>query len=336
MASNKLHYSTEDHLCLTRQKKGKHFIYFDQDGKQIQEHDVVERVKALGIPPAWVDVHICDDPFGHLQATGFDAKGRKQYIYHTEWTAKQQQHKFDRLVQFGNVLPSLRESIAGHMKSAPLSKQQVVATVVWLLDNTFIRIGNKQYAQENNSFGLTTMREKHVEIEKNTIEFSFKGKSGQYHEISIAHPRVAKILRTCIELPGYEIFQYLDETGGRQVVDSRDVNEYLQTLSGEELSAKDFRTWGGTTLAAVTLERLGGADSEAMFKKHIVQSVREVAKELGNTPAVCRKYYIHPTVIKTYQTHELLNHFKKILKKENNQRYLSNEEVATLSLLENY
>lgn len=327
-----IHYIPLEKLAWTRQKHGTGFRYLNESGKALSAEQI-ERVRKLVIPPAWADVHICPDECGHVQAIGVDAKGRKQYIYHPEWMAYNQEHKFDKIVRFGEVLPTLRNTIAGHMRQRTLTHDRVLATVIWLLEHTFIRVGNKEYVKDNNSYGLTTLRDKHVEVEGNTISFSFKGKSGIYHELDIRHPRVAKTVKQCIELPGYQLFQYIDEDGQRQDVDSRDVNEYLQQITGEALSAKDFRTWGGTTLAAQTFFEMGTPETEAAYKKAVVTAVKDVSQHLRNTVAVCRKYYIHPYIYESYQKDILVPHFKKVERRTSAPAELSANEYATWTLI---
>lgn len=331
-STSKIHYVSDAALTWHRHKQGRGFQYADRYGHPLRG-DSLDRVKKLVIPPAWTDVQISPDENSHIQAVGFDARGRKQYIYNEEWALQNQEQKFDKLTRFGEILPPLRETIAGHMRQHTLSRERIIATVVWLLEHTFIRIGNKEYARENNSYGLTTMREKHVEVDGNTITFSFKGKSGVYHELDVRHPRVAKTIRECIELPGYELFQYIADDNSRQVVDSRDVNEYLQQVTGETLSAKDFRTWGGTTLAANTLYLQGSPDSETFAKKAVQTAVKDVAHHLQNTVTVSRKYYIHPYVYKSYEQDILVPHFRSILKKATLPTELSPDEYATWTLL---
>lgn len=331
--SSQLHYVDDSRLTYVRQRSGRGFRFLTNTGKVLPSSEVL-RVKKLVIPPAWTDVRICSDPNGHIQAVGFDAKGRKQYIYHQEWMLANQEQKFDRMSKLGEVLPTIRETVTGHMRQHTLTHDRVLATVVWLLDHTFIRIGNQQYAKENKSYGLTTLRQKHVDIEGNTISFSFKGKSGVYHELNVTHPRVAKTIRQCIELPGYEVFKYLDDDGERQVVDSRDVNEYLQQISGEAFSAKDFRTWGGTTLAGQTLYQLGDPESDTQLKKNVRTAVKDVSHHLGNTVNVCRKYYIHPLVIEEYSKKKLVSHFERLISdKLPDDIKLSPEEYATWMLI---
>lgn len=244
-----------------------------------------------------------------------------------------QQHKFDSLKKFGEILPNVREVTAGHMRQHELTRERVLATIVWLLEHTFIRVGNKEYASENQSYGLTTMRTKHVDVEGNTINFSFKGKSNVYHELDIRHPRVAQTIKKCIELPGYQIFKYVED-GKRKIVDSSEVNQYLKEISGESLSAKDFRTWGGTTLAGQILYKMGHPTDELPFKKIVSQAIDEVSEHLGNTPAVCRQYYIHPTIIDSYEKNKLIPHFSKVVeKKQDIPKGLDLLEYAAWSLL---
>lgn len=328
-------------FCWQRQKKGKGFIYLDEHNQPIKDAEALDRITQLVIPPAWGDVKICQLTNGHIQAVGFDARGRKQYIYHPDWMAQQQQHKFDKMVEFGEVLPTLREKIVADLRLRKLSRERVVATVVWLLDHTFIRVGNQEYARDNKSYGLTTLREKHVDLHQDHVKLSFKGKSNVYHQVEVHDARVARTIRKCIELPGYELFQYLDEDGNRQVVDSRDVNEYLQSQSGLELSAKDFRTWGGTSLAAQTLYQAGIPESEIALKQAVRTAVKEVCSHLRNTPSVCRKYYIHPVVMDSYEKAELVPHFDRYYRREKRGNgelkgtsdFFSLEELATWELL---
>ena len=328
-----LHYVSDKDLIWRRVKHGDTFRYVNRVGHALHEKDN-ERVKSLVLPPAWEDVHICADPNGHIQATGIDDKGRKQYIYHPSWVKYNQQQKFESLRKFGEVLPSVREVVAGHMRQHELTRERILATVVWLLENTFIRIGNKAYADENQSYGLTTMRTKHVDVEGSTIKFSFKGKSHVYHELDIRHPRVAQTIKECIELPGYQIFKYMKD-GKRHAVDASEVNEYLKEISGEPLSAKDFRTWGGTILAGETLYKIGEPTEQLSSDKAVAQVVAEVAEHLGNTVAVCKQYYIHPRVIESYEKQLLLPHFTKVERmKSGIPKGMAWQEYATWSLLE--
>lgn len=326
-------YVSDTTFSWTRSVKQGRSVYVTKGGRVLKESDQ-ERIKSLAIPPAWTDVRVSPDPQSHIQAVGVDVRGRKQYIYHQQWIEYNQKNKFDSLQRFGEVLPTLRETVAGHMRQHSLSRERILATMVWLLEHTFIRVGNKAYAKENQSYGLTTLRNKHLDIEGNTLTFSFKGKSNVYHQLSIKHPRVVSTIKKCIELPGYQVFQYLDDQGTRHSIDSADINRYLKEISGDDLSAKDFRTWGGTTLAGNTLYQLSTSEEELPVDRALVQAVKQVSRHLGNTVPVCRKYYIHPKVIKKHEQHTLVPHFQELAKeKEAVPDGLSWEEYATLSLL---
>ncbi len=328
-----IHYSKDTELTWHRVKKGKGFGFIGEKGKSVPKN-AISRITGLAIPPAWTDVVISKDPMNYIQAIGIDAASRKQYIYHPEWVKKSQEHKFDQMVLFGERLPTLREAVSAHMREHSLTQNRVIATVIWLLEHTFIRVGNKTYAQENESYGLTTMREKHVEVEGNTVTFSFKGKSGVFHELGVTHPRIAKTIRECIELPGYELFQYLDDDNNRQVVDSADVNNYLQTHAGADFSAKDFRTWGGSVLAGDSLYQKGSATSPTDLKSNISEVVTQVSIHLGNTKKVCRTYYIHPVIITSYEKDILVPHFERSYKRKSSKKLsLTPEEYATWSLI---
>lgn len=331
-----IRYLAETAPGITRKGDKDHFVYLTAEGNHVKDETTLERVDKLRIPPAWTSVWISPSPNTHLQATGFDQKGRKQYIYHPEWIRLTQEHKFDKVEIFGEKLPLIRETVKKDLSLPGLSQRKVIATVVWLLEHTFIRIGNSEYAKENNSFGLTTLRNKHVTLDKNSVTFSFKGKSGIEHELSIAHPTVVKTIRTCIELPGYELFQYLDEEKKRRCVDASEVNDYLQEITDEAITAKDFRTWGGTMLSAKDLYELGDATTKKDLKKNISQAVKQVAKKLGNTPTVSRNYYIHPTVITTYQDHILIPHLDEYRNKRKENDHLKPTEYAVLELLKKY
>ena len=311
-------------------------MYLDGKGQRISDPETLDRITTLRIPPAWHEVVICSSPQGHLQAVGYDAKGRKQYIYHAQWAAQQQQHKFDKMIAFVKALPKLREQVEKDMRKTGLPKEKVVATVIWLLDNTFIRVGNQEYAKENGSYGLTTLREKHVELDGQRVQFAFKGKSGVEHLVDIQDPRVARIIQKCIEVPGYELFQYYDEEGKRQLVDSKDVNEYLQIHSGEECTAKDFRTWGGTVLATTHLHKLGPADSQKQLKKNLTATVKAVAIHLRNTPATCRKYYIYPCAMECYESSLLCEKYLSWMKESSQDSFLTKEEFVAWRLITEY
>jgi len=330
---NGVRYISNSGLTWVRNKVGRGFSYFNKSGNPLKPEEL-EKVKNLSIPPAWSDVKICPSDNGHIQAIGYDDKGRKQYIYHSDWILQQQQNKFNSMIRFGEILPKLRRTVYRHMIQEELTRKRVLATAVWLLENTFIRIGNKSYERENDSYGLTTLRGKHVKVRGNTVKFNFKGKSGVYHELDITHPRVAKTIKKCIELPGYELFQYQDQEQSKHTIDSRDVNEYLHTVAGENISAKDFRTWGGTTIAGITLYELGEPSSEGEAKAFLSQAYDEVADNLGNTVPVCKQYYIHPKIVESHENGTLIPHFEKIYKSnDKSHQRMSLGEYAAWTLL---
>ena len=300
-----LRYVSDTQPGIRRQRTGRGFCYRGIDGRPIRDPAVLRRIKALAIPPAWTDVWICPRPDGHLQATGRDARGRKQYRYHPRWRAVRDATKYDRMIAFGDVLPQLRARLEQDMALPGLPREKVLATVVRLLETTLIRVGNLEYARANSSYGLTTLRDRHVKIAGATLQFHFRGKSGQYHTVRLHDRRLAAIVKRCQDLPGYELFQYIDAVGERQTIDSADVNDYLRQLTGQDCTAKDVRTWAGTVLAACALRECGPCTSQTEAKKNIVQAVAAVAKRLGNTRAVCRKCYVHPTVLDAYLDHSL-------------------------------
>ncbi|NEP18577.1 MAG: DNA topoisomerase IB [Leptolyngbya sp. SIO4C1] len=295
-----LRYVSDRTPGIQRQPWGRGFTYFYPDGSRVTSEQVRSRIKTIGIPPGWSSVWICPDPNGHLQATGRDQKGRKQYRYHAKWRQMRSQIKFHRLLPFGQALPELRQQVQAHMQQRSSHRQRVVATVIRLLDQTLIRVGNPEYAKSNGSYGLTTLRDRHVEISGSHLKFEFRGKSGIKHEIDLSDPQLAKIVKACKEIPGYSLFQYVDAAGERQVVDSGDVNDYLQAIMGEAFTAKDFRTWAGSVTAAETLQTLGVPDSEKVASRHVSAAVKAAAKQLGNRPATCRKYYVHPAIPDAY------------------------------------
>jgi DNA topoisomerase-1 len=276
------------------------FRYYRPDGRLLKSPADLKRIRALAIPPAWKDVWICPDPRGHLQATGRDARGRKQYRYHPDWRAHRETDKFDRLEAFASVLPEVRTRTAGDLAKSGLPREKVLATVVQLLERSLIRVGNDEYAKSNKSFGLTTLRDQHVEVKGSTLRFEFRGKSGKRHSVDVNDRRLARIVKQCRDLPGQELFQYLDENGRRQDVNSADVNTYLREITGTDFTAKDFRTWFGTVLAARALREFRCAESMAASKRNVLRAIEAVAGVLGNTPAVCRKSYIHPAILECY------------------------------------
>jgi DNA topoisomerase-1 len=295
-----LRYVTDGVRGITRQRVGTGWTYFLPNGKRIVTAEVRKRLNSLAIPPAWTDVWICPDPGGHIQATARDARGRKQYRYHLSYREARDQSKFRRMLEFSEVLPALREGIERDLRAPDLSRRQLLATVVRLLDRTLIRVGNDEYVRENRSYGLTTLRRRHVKVDGTMLRFSFRGKSGVEHTIAVADPRLARIVQRCRDLPGEELFRYVDSSKKRQLVSSDDVNAYLRELTDRDITAKDFRTWGGTMLAAVELRRLGAAASRREADRNVIAAVDAVAERLGNTRAVCRKYYVHPALLQAY------------------------------------
>lgn len=293
---------------IRRRRVGKGFVYLDANDRPVRDKQVLERIRSLVIPPAWQSVWICPSSNGHIQAVGRDAKNRKQYRYHPAYRAVRDLAKFDRMLAFGRTLPRIRRTVARDLRRRGIPKRKVLAAVVKLLETTFIRIGNEEYAEENGSFGLTTLRNRHVEVLGQTLQFKFRGKSGQSHEIRLEDKRLAAIVRRCKDIPGSALFEYIDEKGKPQSLESNDVNEYLRTISGGDFTAKDFRTWGGTCLAAhFFLEHIpeSEAPSARAIKKTLVAVVKDVACKLGNKPSTCRKYYIHPTVMEAFSAGKL-------------------------------
>ena len=301
-----LRYVSDAKPGITRKRSGKGFRYVGPDGKAVRDAATLERVRALALPPAYTDVWICPDPRGHIQATGRDAKGRKQYRYHPEWRICRDETKYDRMIAFADALPKIRRRTNADLAKPGLSRERVLATVVQLLEKSLIRVGNDEYAKKNRSFGLTTMRNKHVEVKGSTVKFEFKGKSGVRHSVDVNDKRLARVVRACQELPGQELFEYFDEDGTRCDVDSGDVNAYLKDITGRDFTAKDFRTWAGTVLACTALQEFDPYESQAQAKKNVVQAIEAVAGVLGNTRAVCRKSYIHPAILDSYMDGTML------------------------------
>jgi DNA topoisomerase-1 len=295
-----LRYVRDDEPGIARRRCGKGFVYVGPDGKRLIDRDELERIKKLAIPPAWTRVWICTSRNGHIQATGYDVKRRKQYRYHARWRAVRDEAKFERTVLFGQALPVLRRRIRKDMAQPGLHKDKVVATVVALLDCCFARIGNERYAKDNGSFGLTTLRDKHAKVSGSTLHLRFKGKGGKEHDVLIDDPRIVHIVRRAQELPGQQLFQYLDEEGAPCAIDSGDVNDYLREVTGSEFTAKDFRTWAGTVAAAAELAANEPPAGERERERVVVAAVDTVANQLGNTRAVCRASYLHPDVIQGY------------------------------------
>ena len=296
-----LHYVNDGFAGISRSRSGKGWSYYEPDGSLIKDAAERKRLNALAIPPAWTNVWICPDPDGHIQVTARDARGRKQYRYHPSYREARDQSKFRRMLEFSEILPVLRQRMERDLRAGELTRRQILATVVRLLDRTLIRVGNDEYARENRSYGLTTLRRKHVEVKGAMLRFSFRGKSGVEHTVALNDLRLARIVQRCQDLPGQVIFQYLDAFGKRKPILSDDVNDYLREVSGSDITAKDFRTWGGTMVAAVALRTMGPATSRREADRNILRALDAVAERLGNTRAVCRKYYVHPALLDAYQ-----------------------------------
>ncbi|MGH7526406.1 MAG: DNA topoisomerase IB [Gemmatimonadales bacterium] len=295
-----LRYVSDTSPGIRRRRAGKGFSYVGPDGRTIRDQKELARIRSLAIPPAYEDVWICPSPHGHIQATGRDARGRKQYRYHPQWRAVRDETKYGRMIAFSEVLPRIRQRVDGDLGGAGLTREKVLATVVRLLECTGIRVGNDEYARSNRSYGLTTLRDQHVEISGSTLRFQFRGKSGKAHSVALSDRRLARIVQRCQALPGAELFQYVDQQGEQQTIGSGDVNAYLREISGQEFTAKDFRTWAGTILAVAALRELGPFDTEREGKAAVLKAIDRVAEQLNNTRAVCRKYYVHPAVFETY------------------------------------
>ena len=295
-----LRYVSDEAPGIRRKRAGKSFTYVKPDGERVSDEKVLGRIKALAIPPAWTDVWICPQANGHIQATGRDAKGRKQYRYHPRWREVRDAVKYDKMLDFAEALPRIRERVDKDLARPGMPREKVLAAVVRLLEQTRIRVGNDEYAAQNKSYGLTTLQDRHVTVNGSTMRFKFKGKSGKEHEVELHDRRLAKIVRACREMPGQELFQYVDEAGVSHDINSADVNGYLHEIAGEEFTAKDFRTWAGTVLAATALGGMEGFSTKAQAKKNIVRAVESVSHKLGNTKAVCRKCYVHPAVFEGY------------------------------------
>jgi DNA topoisomerase-1 len=319
-----------------RRSRGKSFAYSRPSGQALRDDRALARIRSLAIPPAWKDVWICTSPNGHLQATGRDARGRKQYRYHARWREAQDQHKYERIVAFAKALPKIRRTLSRHLRKRGLPRAKVLAATVKLLETTLIRVGNDEYARDNHSFGLTTMHDKHVKLRGATIRFDFRGKHGIEHEIDLKDRALAAIVHACRDLPGQELFQYLDEGGEVRDVGSGDVNDYLREISGQDFTAKDFRTWAGTALAARALQEFQDFDSTAAAKRNITRAIERVAERLGNTQAICRKSYVHPAIIEAYMDRSLVKTLKRRAEKElrGPLHRPSSEEAAVLALLQ--
>jgi DNA topoisomerase-1 len=295
-----LRYTPDSMRGIRRERAGDAFVYLGANGQPLTNEQKLRRIRSLAIPPAWSDVWICPHANGHLQVTARDARGRKQYRYHPKYRAIRDETKFDRMRAFSEVLPTTRESVEGHLRLTGLPRPKVLATVVWLLERTLIRVGSEEYARANETFGLTTLRDRHAEVRGSHVAFAFRGKSGKEHVVTFTDRRLARIVQRCQTLPGEQLFQYVDDEGNRQYIGSADVNDYLRGIAGPGVTAKDFRTWAGTMLAADALREIGLSRLVRDKKANIVRAVDRVAERLGNTRTVCRKYYIHPVILEAY------------------------------------
>ncbi|CAA2101830.1 hypothetical protein MBUL_01375 [Methylobacterium bullatum] len=330
-----LTYVDADRPGLTRRKSGTGFSYRDAKGKAVRDPKILKRIRSLAIPPAYTDVWICPRANGHIQATGRDAKGRKQYRYHPDFRQARDSTKFEHIMAFADALPAIRARVDADMGRRGLCREKVLATIVHLLEATLIRVGNDDYARTNKSYGLTTLRDPHVTVAGAELTFRFKGKSGKMWNLSVKDRRVARIVKSCQDLPGQELFQYLDDAGETRNVTSADVNAYLREITGQEITAKDFRTWAGTVLAALALQEFEAFDSEAKAKKNLRAAIESVAARLGNTPTICRKCYIHPEILDGYLEGALLLQVADAVEDElrTDLARLKPEEAAVLGLL---
>jgi DNA topoisomerase-1 len=330
-----LHYVLHSRPGITRHRSGHGFVYRNSRGRRVRDPATLQRIKALAIPPAWTEVWICPDSNGHLQATGRDDRRRKQFRYHRRWREIRDETKYAHMIVFARALPGIRRRVARDLARPGLPREKVLATVLRLLEVSLIRVGNDEYARANDSFGLTTMRDKHVDVNGARVRFHFRGKSGRWHDVDIRDRSLARIVKRCQDLPGQELFQFLDDSGTQRDVRSDDVNAYLREISGEDFTAKDFRTWAGTVLAAMALREFEKVESGAQAKKNVVAAVETVSKRLGNTPAVCRKCYIHPHVFDSYLDGSLIKTIKRRAEKElASNGELTRNETAVLALLQ--
>lgn len=327
-------YVSDKDPGFSRQKKGAGFAYY-RDDEVITDEDTLERIKKLAIPPAWTNVWICKKPNGHIQATGFDQKGRKQYRYHPQWGTLRNETKFHRLYEFGKVLPSIRLKVEEDLAKKELSEERVLATVVSIMERTFIRVGNDDYEKLYGSYGLTTLKDKHVNVNGSTVRFSFKGKKGIYHDITLRNRKLAKLVQMCRDIPGKELFQYFDEQGERHSIDSGMVNRYIKDASGGDFTAKDFRTWAGTLHILQTFCLMDAPEAQTDCKKNILAALDEVSHKLGNTRTVCKKYYVHPGIIRLYEERALDKYLKELdaIEKDDQLSGLTSEERVLMKIL---
>jgi DNA topoisomerase I len=329
-----LKYVNDQSKGIGRQKKGEGFVYI-YDDSPLKDKEELERIKKLAIPPAWTNVWICPDENGHIQATGFDLRNRKQYRYHPQWSVLRNETKFHHLYEFGKLLPSLRLKLEEDLAKKELCEEKVIATVISLMERTYIRIGNDGYEKLYGSYGLTTLKDRHVTVEGDKLVFSFKGKKGIFHNVSVRNRRLAKMVKACRDIPGKELFQYFDAEGNRKSVDSGMVNRYIKDATGGDFSAKDFRTWAGTLDVLRAFKSMGEAGSDADCKKNIIAALDEVSKKLGNTRTVCKKYYVHPGILKLYEEKNLAKYLKELdnIEKPDDLTGLTSEEKVLMKIL---
>lgn len=334
-AVNLIYTSDAESAGIIRKKKGKKYSYF-KDGERIRDKEEIKRINGLVIPPAWENVWICALDNGHLQATGFDAKKRKQYRYHPLWSALRNHTKFYRMLQFGYALPEIRLHIEQDLALRNFKKRKILALIVSLMQRTNIRIGNNAYEKLYGSFGLTTLKDKHVKIKGQKMTFSFKGKKGIMHNIDLKSRRLSRLVQKCKDIPGKELFQFLDEDDNRHSIDSGMVNDYIKEISGEDFTAKDFRTWSGTVNALIAFKEIGYAESNTEYKRKVKEALEMVASHLGNTSTVCRKYYVHPLVINLYENNTIKKYLDELEQIEENdgKAGLTHEEKLVLKILE--
>ena len=335
IANEGLRYVNDGSAGYSRKRTGTSFSYHDKDGKRIADKAIVSRIKSIGIPPAYESVWICPSANGHIQATGLDARGRKQYRYHPKWRELRDENKYAHVMQFAAALPVLRARVSKDLKLEGMPRDKVLATIVSLLEKTLIRVGNAEYAEQNKSYGLTTMRRRHIAIGRGILRFDFTGKSGKQWKLQVEDKRIAAIVKRCAEIPGHELFKYLDDDGASHTVDSGDVNAYIRNNAGQDFTAKDFRTWAGTVLAALALAEFKKHDNQAEAKRNIVAAIEKVAKQLGNTPAICRKSYVHPEVLSAYMSGDLIKMIDAKIAQKFKRQYakLTSDEIMVLAFL---
>jgi DNA topoisomerase-1 len=332
-----LTYVSDIETGIQRIKKGKMFVYF-LEGKKVTDQETIDRIKKLVIPPAWENVWICKDENGHLQATGQDIRKRKQYRYHSQWNELRNQTKFSKLLLFGEKLPLLRLQLEKDLSRKEHCLEKVLAAAISIMERTYIRIGNSEYEKSNGSYGLTTLKDQHVKFEGNTMKFSFKGKKGITHSIKLTNPKLARIIKQSREIPGKELFQYYDENGNTHAIDSGMVNKYIQEITGEEFTAKDFRTWAGTLNALNFFKELGTGETAAQVKKKIINALEFVSKKLGNTKTVCKKYYVHPLIIDLFEKQSLFRDIDELdkIEKDDNLTGWTQNEILLMKILRSH